>query len=258
MQGSDRPDASVTGSPCPPPGTALFVATYADEEYTFGAGDRRRFGRDDEACEIPIWEEVRQLNLSKVAGVLWCMDGELWVRNLSAAHELSVSAPGSAPHFLPVCPPGEMGAARSVPVPVATISAPSTGTWMITTRWLAAGTAGGGTPGAVTSSDEGEQTTRISRAPERLLPVAVALCAPLFVQDQPPATYDQVAAELGVTRRQARRRVDDLCAHYQRNYPGLLSGDPRSTEPVYAELARLLVRRGAVTGVDVTRLRGRA
>ncbi len=255
MQGSDRADGSVTGSPCPCASTALFLVSYADENYEFAAGDRRRFGRDDEACEIPIWEEVRRVSVSKIAGVLWCMDGELWVRNLSTAHELTVSTPGSAPHFLPVRSPGEAGAARSVPVPLATISAPSTGPWIITARRLV-DAAPDGTPGSGTSSDEGEPTTRISRAPERLLPVAVALCAPLFSQDQPPATYDQVAAELGVTRRQARRRVDDLCAHYRTQHPGLLSGDPRSTEPAYAELARLLVRRGAVTGLDVERLRG--
>ena len=258
MQGSAGRDRDVTGSPCPPATAALFLVSYADEQYEFADGDRRRFGRDDEACDIPIWEEVRRVNLSKVAGVLWCMDVELWVRNLSTAHELSVSAPGSAPHFLPVCPPGEPGAARSVPVPLATIAAPSTGTWEILTRRLVDATRTNGTSGTGTPSDSGEQTTRISRAPDRLLPVAVALCAPLFVQDQQPATYDQVATELGVTRRQARRRVDDLCAHYRTRYPGLLSGDPRSTEPVYAELARLLVRRGAVTGADVSRLRGPA
>jgi hypothetical protein len=256
MQESDGAWPAVTGSPCPPVVPALFVVGYADEEYEFADGDRRRFGRDDDACEIPIWEEVRGTNLSKVAGVLWCMDGELWVRNVSAAHELCVGAPGSAPDFLPVCPPGEPGAARSVPVPVATISAPSTGRWAMSIRSLVHTSTVRGTPGTGTPSDDGEQTTRIARAPDRLLPVAVALCAPLFVHDRHPATYDQVVAELGVTRRQARRRVDDLCAHYRTRYPGLLSGDPRSTEPVYAELARLLVRRGAVTGVDVSRLRG--
>jgi len=255
MQGSDGAGAAVTGSPCPP-AAALFRVAYADEEYDFADGDRRRFGRDDDACEIPIWEEVRRSTLSKVAGVLWCMDGELWVRNLSSAHELCVGAPGSAPDVLPLRPPGEPGAARSVPVPVATISAPSTGPWTMSTCSLRTAATVDGTTGAGSPSDDGEQTTRISRAPDRLLPVAAALCAPLFVHDRQPATYDQVAAELGVTRRQARRRVDDLCAHYRTQYPGLLSGDPRSTEPVYAELARLLVRRGAVTDVDVSRLRG--
>ena len=71
----------------------LFKVSYGDEDYLFGDGDRRRFGRDDEACAIPIWEEIRRTAVSKVAGELWCMDNEMWLRNVSTAHELEVAGP---------------------------------------------------------------------------------------------------------------------------------------------------------------------
>jgi hypothetical protein len=240
-------DVAVTGSPCPPAAGTLFRASYAGENYDFVDGDRRRFGRDDDACEIPIWEEIRRVALSKVAGVLWCMDGELWVRNLSGAHELAVTA-GST-EFLPVCAPGELGAARSVPTPSATISAPTTGSWSISIVRIAE--PGRRLPAARPGADAKDLTVRIHRAPGGLQQVAVALCAPMLADDRNPATYDQVALALGLTKRQARRRVEELCTYYRTEYPSLLSGDPRSGEPVYAELARLLVRRGAVTREDL-------
>src|SRR6478752_5380594 len=102
----------------------LFKVSYGDEDYLFADGDRRRFGRDDEACAIPIWEEIRRTAVSKVAGELWCMDNEMWLRNVSTAHELEVAGPDGP------------GAARSIPVPTARISAPSTGTWQLTVERL--------------------------------------------------------------------------------------------------------------------------
>ena len=229
----------------------LFTVSYDDEDYLFGDGDRRRFGRDDDACAIPIWEEIRRTTVSKVAGELWCMDGEMWVRALSTAHELEVAGPDGPPQCLPVRVPGERGAARSVPVPTARISAPSTGTWFLTVRHHAVAV----TP-VDTSSAAGDVggTTRLEPVPVPLRLVAAALCRPVLTAGRPPASYDDVGRALGVTSRQARRRIEELVSHYRGQLPEL-SEDQRHGEPLYAGLARLLVRRRCVTTEDLADLR---
>jgi hypothetical protein len=246
MPGLAGHGGAVTGRPGAPP--ALFVASYADEEYEFRDGERRRFGRDDDACEIVIWEELRRDSVSKVAGVLWCLDGELWVRNLSTAHELAVSGPKGPLQCLPPRAENELGAARSVPAPIAELSAPSTGTWTILIRQI---TGDASSPAvrrdAAAPLEQPAPTLRIGPVPQKYARVAYYVCAPVLYGGRPPATYDQVAGALNITKRQARRRVEELCAYYLTSYPGLLSGDPRSGEPVYAALARVLVNRGAVT-----------
>ncbi len=229
----------------------LFKVSYSDEDYLFGDGDRRRFGRDDEVCAIPIWEEIRRTAVSKVAGELWCMDNEMWVRNVSTAHELEVAGLDGPPQYLPVRRPDERGAARSIPVPTATISAPSTGTWYLTVERLRPiGQVGA----ADQSSHQNTLTTRLGPVPPQLQSVAAALCQPVLMLNRPPASYDEVAKALGITQRQARRRIEELVNHYRTQLPEL-SEDHRRRDPLYTEVARLLVRRRRVTADDLESLR---
>ena len=228
----------------------LFKVSYGDEDYLFGDGDRRRFGRDDEACAIPIWEEILRTAVSAVAGELWCMDNEMWLRNVSTAHELEVAGPDGPPQYLPVRRPDERGAARSIPVPTSRISTPSTGTWFLTVEQLA--------PviqvGAADQSSQNTLTTRLGPVPPQLQAVAAALCQPVLTLNRPPAPYDDVAKALGITPRQARRRIEELVNHFRAQLPEL-SEDRRRTDPLYAEVARLLVRRRRITVDDLESLR---
>jgi len=229
----------------------LFKVSYSDEEYLFSDGDRRQFGRDDDACAIPIWEEIRRTAVSKVAGELWCMDNEMWLRNVSTAHELEVAGPDGPPQYLPVRRPDERGAARSIPVPTARISAPSTGTWYLTVERLRPVLPVGA---ADQPSQRNALTTRLGPVPPPLRAVAAALCEPVLVLNRPPASYDEVAKALGITQRQARRRIEELVNHYRSQLPDL-SEDHRRGDPLYTEVARLLVRRRRVTMDDLESLR---
>jgi len=229
----------------------LFKVSYGDEDYLFGDGDRRRFGRDDEACAIPIWEEIRRTAVSKVAGELWCMDNEIWLRNMSTAHELEVAGPDGPPQYLPVRRPDERGAARSIPAPTARISAPSTGPWYLTVERLRP-VRQVGVPDQ--PSQQNTRTTRLGPVPAQLRVVAAALCQPVLMLNRPPASYDEVAKALGITQRQARRRIEELVNHYRARLPEL-SEDHRRSDPLYAEVARLLVRRRCITVDDLTSLR---
>jgi hypothetical protein len=228
----------------------LFKVSYGDEDYLFGDGDRRRFGRDDDACAIPIWEEIRRTAVSKVAGELWCMDNEMWLRNVSTAHELEVAGPDGPPQYLPVRRPDERGAARSIPVPTARISAPSTGTWYLTVERLGSAQQ----VGAADPAQPNTLTTRLGPVPPPLRAVAAALCQPVLTLNRPPASYDEVARALGITPRQARRRIEELVNHYRAQLPEL-SEDHRRTDPLYTEVARLLVRRRRITVDDLEALR---
>ncbi len=221
-----------------------------DEDFLLGDGDRRRFGRDDEACAIPIWEEIRRTAVSKVVGELWCMDNEMWLRNVSTAHELEVAGPDGPPQYLPVRRPDERGAARSIPVPTARISAPSTGTWYLTVERLAPGIQ----VGAADQPSQNTLTTRLGPVPPPLRAVAAALCQPVLTLNRPPASYDEVAKALGITPRQARRRIEELVNHYRAQLPEL-SEDHRRADPLYTEVARLLVRRRRITVDDLEALR---
>ncbi len=110
-----------------------FEVRYADNDpYPFAEGTRRRFGRDNSAVDvITIWEETPAYFLSRVAGELWCAGGQMWVRNLSQAHELVVEGSGSTAVVLPARAPEDPGVACSVPWPYGTVSAPSTGSWRL-------------------------------------------------------------------------------------------------------------------------------
>lgn len=206
---------------------ALFAVGYADEDpHPFREGTRLRFGRDDDACEIVIWEQLNARSLSRVAGELWCADGQMWVRNLSQAHELVVAG-GTSVQVLPARAGGEPGHACSVPRPRATVTAPSTGTWALT----------------VTSPHDGEEMTlRVGDVPEQHRAAAEALCAPLLAGGPAPATYAQVAASLGSSDRVARRRVEDLCEHYRPQIDAL-PGGRLPGETLTAAVARTLVAR---------------
>ncbi|MEO5832388.1 MAG: hypothetical protein ABJA16_01105 [Nakamurella sp.] len=228
----------------------LFTVSYGDDVYLFGDGDRRQFGRDDDACAIPIWEEIRRTAVSKIAGELWCMDAEMWIRNVSTAHELQVAGPDGPPQYLPVRRPGERGAARSLPVPVAQISAPSTGPWELSVARLHPAVA---VTGDDVPSPSPALTTRLGPVPSPLLIVAAALCRPVLTQNRAPASYDEVARALAITPRQARRRIEELVSHYRAPMPEL-SEDHRRAEPLYADVARLLVRRGCITVDDLVLL----
>jgi predicted ArsR family transcriptional regulator len=80
------------------------------------------------------------------------------------------------------------------------------------------------------------------------------LCQPVLTLNRPPAPYDDVAKALGITPRQARRRIEELVNHFRAQLPEL-SEDHRRTDPLYAEVARLLVRRRRITVDDLESLR---
>jgi len=185
------------------------VVEYGDEDrYLFATGTRMRFGRDDETCPIPIWEQINARALSKVAGELWCTNGQMWVRNLSTAHELVVSG-RTANRVLPARVGADPGHACSVPSPRGMVTAPSTGPWALVIRSV--GEADGHVEDLRTTVED--PTLRVEDIPEKYRVTAEALCAPLLDGSRTsPATYAQIAAAQGWTERVARRRVEDLCA----------------------------------------------
>jgi hypothetical protein len=162
---------------------------------------------------------------------------------------LEVAGPDGPPQYLPVRRPDERGAARSIPVPTARISAPSTGTWFLTVERL-----GSDQPVGVPDRPTEQLTTRLGPVPPQLQAVAAALCQPVLTLNRPPASYDEVAKALGITPRQARRRIEELVNHYRAQLPEL-SEDHRRSDPLYADVARLLVRRRRITVDDLESLR---
>src|SRR4051794_31510141 len=194
-----------------------------------------RFGRDDEVCQIPVWEEINRRALSKVAGELWCSTGQMWVRNLSAVHELVVTGP-TGTRMLPARLRTDPGHACSVPIPRGTITAPSTGTWILTVRAL--------------RTEDRDPTLHVEDIPERHRDAAEALCAPMLAGGSAVATYAEIALLMGWTERMARRRVEELCEHYQAQIATLPGGRLRG-ETLAQAVARILVARGKF---DVPRL----
>lgn len=231
----------VAGAPAPGVDDAgpLFVVAYADDLYAFPAGTRMCFGRDDGACQIPVWEQINGRALSKVAGELWCANGQMWVRNLSTAHELVVSG-RTASRVLPARVDADPGHACSVPTPRGLVTAPSTGTWVLVVSRV------GGPGGDVGDqhADDGDRTLRVEDILDKHRATAEALCAPLLDgSSTSPATYAQIAAAQGWTERVARRRVEELCAYYQTQIEALPGGRvPGETLP--HAVARTLVARG--------------
>jgi len=201
---------------------------YADEAHLFWNGTRMRFGRDDETCQIPVWEEINRRALSKVAGELWYSKGQMWVRNLSTVHELVVGGPTGS-QLLPARLRSDPGHACSVPSPRGTITAPSTGTWSLEVRPME------------TVEDSGP-TLHIDNIPERHRDAAEALCAPMLAGGSRVATYAEIAAGTGWSERVARRRVEELCEHFQAQIAALPGGHLPG-ETLAQAVARILVTR---------------
>lgn len=179
--------------------------------YEFPAeGQVYTFGRDA-SCGIPIRDASTRL--SRVAGSIWRMDDELWVRNLSEEHDLLLRAAGHPPEApMPLRAAGQRPAARSIPGRRAVILAPDC---RLIVRQLAPPY-----PASTRKSIQAK-TESVSAVPEALRPAAQALCLPLFRGLMMPATYAEVALSLGLTERQARRRVDELVDFYKGAVPSL-------------------------------------
>lgn len=259
-----RPPVGIGRPPAPgrpvrlarpgPHPNGLYLVSYADEEYVFGEGSWGRFGRDDSRVEIPIWEEVRASSLSRIAGELWCFQDELWLRNLSTSHELVVVGSVGRPTTLPPRHPDERGPACSVPSASALISAPSVGEWVLHTRRLREAEKAPVDAQPAMEDDGEPRTARMALLPLALRPVATELCAPMLEHGAPPATYDEIAVRLDISKRQARRYVDKLCDFYSDSLPEARDRSPHG-RPHYVPVAELLVERGLVRRDDVQRQR---
>jgi len=214
----------------------LFVVAYADDDpHLFWNGTRMKFGRDDKICQIPIWEQINERALSKVAGELWCSGGQMWVRNLSTAHELVVGD-STGVRVLPSRVGADAGHACSVPSPSGTVTAPSTGTWSLTVQsWSL-------TVQTAQSQKDAGPTLRVENIPDRHRAAAEALCAPLLAGGTAAATYAEIADRMGWTERAARRRVEELCEHYRAQVKALPGGH-RPGETLPQAVARTLVAR---------------
>lgn len=256
-------------SPLPvEPRLTVVYSGEADEVFEFPSdGCRRTFGRDDERCDIVIWSAINAVHLARVAGVIFRMDGELWIRNVAESHALQLWVPGRPPE--PELPPrrsaGERGAARSIPGPVCWIVGPD-GCELLVRQDAArtpdlrekgrASVAGASGPSAPT-------TSAVPPVPEHLRPVAVAVCAPLLRGSRFPATYSEVAATLRLrSPRSARRLVEALCEHYPTSSKPLVEcaqppelvvpGVGRVLSlPVYYDVAHLLVNHHRVDARDL-------
>jgi hypothetical protein len=214
----------------------LLTAAYTgepDEIFEFHTdGQSRLFGRDDQ-CDIIIWSAINGRDLSLIAGRLWRMEGQLWVRNLSTRHELEIVAPGeqlSGP-LPPRRPDGkDPGAARSLPVPVALVRGP--GGCEIAVRQREVPLV------LVAPSKELDGTMKVPPVPEDLRPIALALCRPILEGGWLPATYSEIIKEVGdLTVKQARLRVDRLCGIYVQAVPSLMAHRERRQQKLEQELA---------------------
>jgi hypothetical protein len=262
----------------------------ADEVFEFTEeGKGRLFGRDDGRCDIVIWSAINGTDLSRVAGRIWRMEGELWVRNLSTEHEVQLVQPGlpaEAP-LPPRRPDGrDPGPARSIPGELAYLRAPGGCELLVRQQRM---------PMAIPpADDDGEMTRRVPPVPHELRRVAAALCEPLLSGGQLPAAYSEIMRRAGTgTLKRTRTLVAEVCTVYVAEVPKLreriidrlkreeqefgLPPDPRlragvwtyerrpdsSNEPQelrrrralalpdYYEVAHLLVRRRLITANDL-------
>jgi hypothetical protein len=278
------------------PAETLLTVVYTDApDEVFEFPDEHHaivFGRDERRCDLVIWSAINGTELSAVAGRIWRMDDELWVRNLSTSHDLRIELPGHPP--LEPLPPRntatpDPGWARSIPHPVAYLLAPG-GCELVVRQQRSAGLP----DPALTDGD----TIRLPPVPEHLRLVAAALCEPLIHGGRLPAPYHQIASRIqDPSRRRVRNLVAELCQVYIEELPELanrmierrrrevlelelpvsptLRGgvwvfpavDPPPVEeraelrrrralalPDYYELAHLLVRRRLVTPADLAQL----
>jgi len=178
-------------------------------------GDAVTFGRDDE-CDLVIFSAINGTALSRIAGRIWRMEGELWLRNLSSKHELWLEIPGRPP--MPPLPPRNLayqdpGAALSIPGELAYVHGPD-GCVLVVTQHRTRPTSPAASGGASTLSTP--------EVPDDLKPIAAALCEPLLDGHRLPASYEQVQRRVGlVSRRRVRDQVTRLCALYQAEVPEL-------------------------------------
>jgi hypothetical protein len=260
-----------------------------DETFEFrDDGQALRFGRDDTQCDLVVWSAVNGRELSRVAGRIWRMEGELWLRNLSTRHELYVETPTGPPPppLRPRQPIAEdPGPACSIPAPLAVVRGPA-GCELLVRQRLAAE--------ALPPAPDGSDTVRVPPVPDHLRPIAAALCEPLLLGGHLPATYHEIAQRTGTPPgKRVRNLVTELCQPYlaevpqlrqriaerqQREEAELAAGRPTLhggvwrfggspvpgpadqlrrralALPDYYEIAHLLVRRRLITAADVARL----
>lgn len=200
----------------------LLTVTYTAEPeifYEFGEnGVRKVFGRDDADCDIVIWSAINGQELSRVAGVIWRMDDELWVRNLSTRHELYLEVADQPAE--PVLPPRieggtDRGPARSIPTELTFLRAPG-GCELLVRQVREAGLPDLGDP------DDAKATFRAPPVPAPLRTVAAALCEPLLLGSQVPASYARVAERaVAGSPKQTRSLITRLCALYAAEVPTL-------------------------------------
>lgn len=182
-------------------------------------GQSRTFGRDDDVCDLVIWSALNDRRLSRVAGLLWRMDGQLWLRNLSLRHELVVTAPGGV--ATPTLPPrsgvNDPGAAQALSPGTQTILGPAGCELVVRQRAsVRPPRPRGGRTDRGGSPSRAETTSGVPEVPDRLLQVALALCEPLMTGHLVPATYRQIAQRLGIESfKRVRLLVADLCSLYE-------------------------------------------
>jgi hypothetical protein len=200
----------------------LLTVTYTGEPdvvFDFAReGVSRLFGRDDAVCDIVVWSGINGRDLSRVAGRIWRMDGELWLRNLSTTHELQLTLPGMPPEQPLRRRRDEhaRGEARSIPAPLCTVTGPDGCELLV--RQLT-----DPSPGEVFSYGLGTATApRVPEVPADLKPVAAALCEPLLAGGYLPASDREVMARIGEpSLRRVRGLVGGLCLHYTDASPEL-------------------------------------
>jgi hypothetical protein len=176
------------------------------------------FGRDDEACDIVIWSALNDQSLSRVAGRIWLMEGELWLRNLSRHHDLTVQVPGMPPepYLPPGGPPDEPGPARSLPHQTCLVLAPG-GCELVVHQ-------AADDPvhrEAHLEVVDPRSTVSLPPVPDHLRDIASALCAPLLDGSRLPATYAQTADAVGLNRTRVRALIAELCDLYATAVPQL-------------------------------------
>jgi hypothetical protein len=199
------------------PMLSVYYLYEPDEVWTFPVeGKRITFGRDDD-CDITIFSAINGNALSRVAGRIWRMEDELWLRNLSESHELRVEVPGR-PQSQPLQPrrggTNDHGPAQSIPGELAYIVGPDDCVLVVTQHRP---------PPVLPASGGGRTTFTMPNLPAKLRPVAVALCEPLLRGGALPASYSEMSERLGVSYKGARKSVAQLIELYLEAIPELRS-----------------------------------
>jgi hypothetical protein len=198
-------------------GTVVYVGEPDVVHSLVPGGPGLVFGRDPDACDVVVWSALNEPTLSRRAGVLWLVDGQLWLRNLSLGHDLLVVVPGQPPqgHLPPRTGADDPGAARTLPARSCLVLGPAGCELVVRPpAETALGTALAGAPLPDDESDL-ERTLVVPTVPGHLRAVAEALCAPLLSGGALPATYAQICEQLGIESvKRVRSLVAELCALY--------------------------------------------